>query len=178
MKKLAYALTGVLLSVGAANAETYTFTGTGYQVDSSQCSQFSGTGISYVPCTIRGSGPTTISGTLDVENGILVGATGVWAVTSDGYNVSFSQGPLGAEYSVMQHDDFQEYSLNIIFDLTTGLLTFNSFEIQDWYPNYLMLSTSGTGSFTVTPLPGALPLFGTALGALGLLGWRRRRKNA
>jgi hypothetical protein len=31
---------------------------------------------------------------------------------------------------------------------------------------------------TTTPLPGALPLFATGLGALGLLGWRRKRKNA
>jgi hypothetical protein len=28
-----------------------------------------------------------------------------------------------------------------------------------------------------TPLPAALPLFGTGLGVLGLLGWRRKRKN-
>ena len=28
-----------------------------------------------------------------------------------------------------------------------------------------------------TPLPGALPLFATGLGALGLLGWRRKRKQ-
>jgi hypothetical protein len=27
------------------------------------------------------------------------------------------------------------------------------------------------------PLPAALPLFGTGLGALGLLGWRRKRKS-
>jgi hypothetical protein len=31
---------------------------------------------------------------------------------------------------------------------------------------------------SATPLPAALPLFATVLGALGLLGWRRRRKNA
>jgi hypothetical protein len=31
---------------------------------------------------------------------------------------------------------------------------------------------------TPTPLPPALPLFATGLGALGLLGWRRKRKNA
>ena len=29
-----------------------------------------------------------------------------------------------------------------------------------------------------TPLPAALPLFATGLGAMGLLGWRRKRKNA
>jgi hypothetical protein len=29
-----------------------------------------------------------------------------------------------------------------------------------------------------TPIPGALPLFATGLAALGLFGWRRKRKNA
>jgi len=29
-----------------------------------------------------------------------------------------------------------------------------------------------------TPIPAALPLFATGLGAMGLLGWRRKRKNA
>ena len=33
-----------------------------------------------------------------------------------------------------------------------------------------------SANFTATPLPSALPLFATALGALGLLGWRRKRK--
>jgi len=37
-------------------------------------------------------------------------------------------------------------------------------------------------SFTIqvaaTPLPAALPLFAGGLGAIGLLGWRRKRKNA
>jgi hypothetical protein len=34
------------------------------------------------------------------------------------------------------------------------------------------------GSVTTTPLPGALPLFAGGLGALGLLGRRRKRKAA
>ena len=36
--------------------------------------------------------------------------------------------------------------------------------------------TSSTPS--AVPLPAALPLFASGLGALGLLGWRRKRKNA
>ena len=45
-------------------------------------------------------------------------------------------------------------------------------------------SVSRTGQFvfasvpSATPLPAALPLFATGLGALGLLGWRRKRKAA
>jgi hypothetical protein len=34
----------------------------------------------------------------------------------------------------------------------------------------------GVATFTATPLPAALPLFATGLGALGLVGWRRKRK--
>jgi hypothetical protein len=41
-----------------------------------------------------------------------------------------------------------------------------------------IFSMSGTGVAPVsnTPLPAALPLFASGLGALGLLGWRRKRK--
>ena len=43
---------------------------------------------------------------------------------------------------------------------------------QDYY-------SSDIGSFLVaTPLPATLPLFASGLGALGLLGWRRKRKGA
>ena len=38
--------------------------------------------------------------------------------------------------------------------------------------------TGGGGQGGETPLPAALPLFATGLGALGLLSWRRKRKNA
>jgi hypothetical protein len=40
------------------------------------------------------------------------------------------------------------------------------------------LTISVTDNGLATPLPGALPLFATGLGALGLLGWRRKRKAA
>lgn len=45
---------------------------------------------------------------------------------------------------------------------------------------YVWTWDSGADSFTLeigqTPLPAAFPLFATGLGAMGLLGWRRKRK--
>ena len=47
-------------------------------------------------------------------------------------------------------------------------------QIEAWVDNYFGLS----GTVHVVPLPGALPLFAIGLGALGLRGWRRKRKAA
>ena len=48
--------------------------------------------------------------------------------------------------------------------------------------NYIVYDDITLGSVTpgtsLTPLPAALPLFATGLGALGLLGWRRKRRAA
>jgi len=41
-----------------------------------------------------------------------------------------------------------------------------------------MVSLSATLVHPAVPLPGTLPLFATGHGALGLLGWRRKRKAA
>jgi hypothetical protein len=44
---------------------------------------------------------------------------------------------------------------------------------------YSIVLSDGIGNSPIaaTPLPAALPLFGAGLGAIGLLGWRRKRKN-
>jgi hypothetical protein len=43
---------------------------------------------------------------------------------------------------------------------------------------YSVLTSSGIGNVAATPIPAALPLFASALGGLGLLGWRRKGKAA
>ena len=57
------------------------------------------------------------------------------------------------------------------FNITTspGVYTVSSWNVDD----VRIYDEAGT-----TPLPAALPLFATGLGALGLLGWRRKRKQA
>jgi hypothetical protein len=60
-----------------------------------------------------------------------------------------------------------------------------TFDAHDVWINFQGLGTYNTGDtvtatldFTATPLPAALPLFAGGLGALGLLGWRKKRKSA
>ena len=47
-----------------------------------------------------------------------------------------------------------------------------------WQPIAEVGAINGINPPVVTPLPTALPLFATGLGALGLLSWRRKRKAA
>ena len=68
---------------------------------------------------------------------------------------------------------------------TFGLLTVYSsgVEIGDWDNNGQTIPAQAdiqsiTINTATTPLPAALPLFASGLGALGLLGWRRKRKAA
>jgi hypothetical protein len=44
------------------------------------------------------------------------------------------------------------------------------------FPNQFVEFVSFDGSVSIIPLPAALPLFASGLGALGLLGWRRKKK--
>jgi len=72
----------------------------------------------------------------------------------------------------------------IVLDETNGgePVTYNSVADAWQAPGGPATVTGGLiADFTAmsaTPLPGALPLFATVLGGMGLFGWRRKRKNA
>ena len=60
---------------------------------------------------------------------------------------------------------------NYVFDVTLGYYD-PAYGLEDTSETY----TQGIYDPSGTPLPAALPLFASGLGALGLLGWRRKRK--
>jgi hypothetical protein len=71
-------------------------------------------------------------------------------------------------------------NFGIVWNYTTGAAT-NMFYAVPSIPNVFESRTASVFSFTpvgAVPLPAALPLFATGLGAWGLLGWRRKRKAA
>jgi hypothetical protein len=58
----------------------------------------------------------------------------------------------------------------------TGILKFYYWDSNNG--DNTQFVTAITATVATTPLPAALPLFATGLGAIGVLGWRRRRKAA
>lgn len=165
----------VLLGLSPANATTYS-----YNVDFSV-------------------GGTTVTGTIatDCDSSCYLAATdiGAWSLTMDGTTYSSSTG--GALTALTAYP-LEATTTNLIFDgtkdgydrFTNGSgaslweLQFSGGEI-DWFLNDTYQGaddldgdslTVGTMATSATPLPAALPLFGTVLGVGGLFGWRRKRK--
>ena len=68
-------------------------------------------------------------------------------------------------------------SLNLSsFDRAEFFLIFHNIDNPD--STFLISGRLTEFSVAETPIPAALPLFATGLGALGLLGWRRKKKAA
>jgi hypothetical protein len=100
------------------------------------------------------------------------------------------QNNLIATASIPQYGDGGATTFSIdVTSLLTFLVTANDpfaglmfrLPVEPPFPNQKMeqfRSPMLSIDFSPTPLPAALPLFATGLGAMGLLGWRRKRKAA
>jgi hypothetical protein len=64
------------------------------------------------------------------------------------------------------------------FYIGTGGLTYNLQEVNVGEPGYGNITVGSAQIVSSTPLPGALPLFASGLGVMGLLVRRRKRKVA
>ena len=140
----------------------------------------------------------TVTGRIDgLANTGASAATGVF-ITSSPLQLGY---PLSASDNFLSQPSISIESNS--FTVTSGVLTAMDFRAQ--FPianatpaeNFLLTLILNPGSefianrfgeftdtkvvslsatFSQVPLPAALPLFATGLGALGLLGWRRKRK--
>jgi hypothetical protein len=68
----------------------------------------------------------------------------------------------------------QAQFLGFISTVPFSTITLKTAFSGDFYDSWVV--TDVTTASATTPLPATLPLFATGLGALGLLGWRRKRK--
>jgi hypothetical protein len=86
-------------------------------------------------------------------------------------------------WEINLRDSVNSHSIDSVNNLTgqfnSPIVAFDEVDILPGYPQQAFnVSDSGTFAVTAaTPLPAALPLFASGLGALGLLGWRRKRKT-
>jgi hypothetical protein len=103
-----------------------------------------------------------------------------WFQNSGGTPNNFSASFGSSSLLSLPNAPASNYTLYSFDVFATGAATDLVFHFRS-DPNFLHFDDVSVDQVTVgaaTPLPAALPLFATGLGALGLLGWRRKRKNA
>jgi hypothetical protein len=109
--------------------------------------------------------------------------TGI-SVTNGGANPAPNAGAANLIFAYLTPDvDPAHTAAGIFWDLTstptnTIVFAFNDNGAgDDDHDDFVGIATIIAGSTVVTPIPGALPLFGSALGgAIGLLTWRKKRR--
>jgi hypothetical protein len=79
----------------------------------------------------------------------------------------------GTDPTSINQDNFGSFVGDVVF---ASPFFFDFFGRQDNYAARPSKVADWTVTAAATPLPAALPLFATGLGALGLFGWRRKRK--
>jgi hypothetical protein len=121
--------------------------------------------------------------TITFDNAVTNPVMAIWSLGQSGNTATFNFGQPFAIQSGGPSAEYNGQAITSSGDIVSGtegngtiqfLGTFTSISwtnptSENWY------------GFTVgavhTPLPAALPLFATGLGAMGLLGWRRKRKK-
>jgi hypothetical protein len=115
------------------------------------------------------------SAVLDISDGTISNGT---SLTATATGLFFNFGSNTGSYFVFGGNPglgFEDASGSLSGHPSTISLNLNA--VGD--PNSpIWTAFSGNVEIATTPIPAALPLFATALGALGLLGWRRKRKQA
>jgi hypothetical protein len=147
--------------------------------------------------TLGGSGPATLNFTLDFgaapgqsvtgnfsmevrnKDGVTVGLIDLLGLDFDqAGSLNFGDTTIPPNGSVLGFSfaNLITWSVNLTTDdLSPVTLLIKSTLTPDFEGFRPVLSLAIDGDAHVTPIPGALPLFASGLGVIGLLGWRRRR---
>jgi hypothetical protein len=164
-------VSGSLNGVSFSN-DLLTLTGTG---DTTNITKLSGASVNS-PVTALFTLSVSVAG---VGSGTLTGPFEVFDVQSPADSVGFI--PIGGpDLLDTMNAVFASYDLSTSIGPITGSSFINPPHSFSTNVGALDITSAGDATFTavVTPLPATLPLFAIGLGALGLLGWRRKRKGA
>jgi hypothetical protein len=174
------ALLGLFPSAGHALTFDFSFTG--------------GCNVAGSPCTVTGEIDGLTAGATTAATAVVIDTVSSPAFTalslpyevfptsgvSESTSNTFTVNAAGT--SITSYDFEADSGSSLVgwfFELTNAEDEFSN----GFSPNTIdVISQAGT-TFTpvavgTTPLPAALPLFATGLGAMGLFGWRRKRKAA
>lgn len=135
-------------------------------------------------------GPVTINAPMANNSGLdsiqinesLIGSTNAFSLLSAS---TFKPNPFGA--------DFRQMFLSVFTDQSVGAVSLSSIQLlailNNGYEQFLILDVFGGfrgpqliyqsvtfSEVSAVPVPAALPLFGTSLALMGLIGWRKKRK--
>jgi hypothetical protein len=120
-----------------------------------------------------GSNPTLTTGQINEIS---------WLMTNGNANINTSNESAATQLAIWKVEYGSSLTYSGVSTATTNLAnTLLSEYVGCSNCGVTLLSESGDqtlGTPTVVPLPAALPLFATGLGALSLLGWRRKQKAA
>jgi hypothetical protein len=185
MKSRLLGLIACVALVGPAEATTYnidisetfyTITGT---ITTNNTSPIASADITGYNLTVANGGTTLFGLTYadaSPSTPFIVGSDLTTTSTQVFFNFGDSSAPGSAYF-----ESAGPYSIGFYNEFSSSPLTTGEIEIGTPGNADILLYPTGNlalGSVTATPLPAALPLFGTALGMMGLLGWCRKRKNA
>jgi hypothetical protein len=109
------------------------------------------------------------------RNPISIGTTGWYTFQESFFD---NGGALGVTLSILDSADSTIASWLLGGDPIAGV----GGNRYGWFANnefsFLAIDNASLTGTSATPLPAALPLFASGLGAIGLFGWRRKRKNS
>ncbi len=132
-------------------------------------------GGEYLVTSITATVPVTVLAPGSVENPLPSAVVG-FPVYND--NILYYPAVLFPGYSVPAPWDYQGISFAIggtDWNIACYPASYNCGITNLSVPAFQSFTS---GFINETPLPAALPLLATGIGAMGLLGWRRKRKNA